>query len=141
MKRSARAVWQGTLKEGKGRLETESGAVKDVPYAFSNRFGDEPGTNPEELIAAAHAGCFSMAFSNQLVQAGITPESIETKGRITFEKQDAGWTLTTSHLGVRVKVPNGDRDKIASAAEAAKEGCPVSRALNLEIAMDLEIET
>jgi lipoyl-dependent peroxiredoxin len=141
MQRKARAVWKGTLKEGSGRLETESGAVKNVPYAFVNRFENEPGTNPEELIAAAHAGCFSMAFSNQLTQAGSPPESVETRGTITFEKKDAGWTLSASHLEVHVKVPNGDRDKIASAAEAAKTGCPVSRALNMPVSLELKIET
>lgn len=141
MERKARAVWKGTLKEGQGTLETDSGVLKGTPYRFSNRFENEPGTNPEELIAAAHAGCFSMAFSNQLAQAGMPPESIETRGTITFEKQDSGWSLMASHLGVKVKVPNGDRDQITSAAEAAKEGCPVSRALAIDVSMHLEIET
>jgi lipoyl-dependent peroxiredoxin len=141
MKRSATAVWNGTLKEGKGTISTESKALESIAYSFSKRFENEPGTNPEELIAAAHAGCFSMAFSANLGKEDITPEAVETKGTVSLEKQEAGFSITKSHLQVVVKVPGGDKDRITSAAEAAKAGCPVARALSIAIEMDLTIET
>lgn len=138
--RSATAVWKGGLKDGNGDMNTESGVIKDLPYNFARRFESEPGTNPEELIAAAHAGCFSMAFSANLGKENMTPEYVKTKGTVTFEQTDAGWSLSKSHLDVSVKVVDGDRDMIVSAAEAAKTGCPVARALNMTITMDLNIE-
>ncbi len=141
MKRNAQAVWKGGLKDGKGTLTTGSKALENLPYSFSQRFEDAPGTNPEELIGAAHAGCFAMAFSGNLGKENITPESVETKSTISLEKSDAGFSLTKSELDVTVKVPGGDRDTITSAAEAAKDGCPVARALSLEISMNLNIET
>lgn len=141
MKRHASAHWEGALKTGKGTLKTDSGVLDDTPYAFGMRFADEKGTNPEELIAAAHAGCFSMAFSGQLEQADITDASIDTKGTITFEKQEAGFRLLESHLDVRVKAPGADRAAVEKAAENAKTGCPVSNALKMEISMTLEVET
>ncbi len=139
MKRGAGAVWKGGLKDGRGTLTTNSGALRDVPYAFAMRFEDAPGTNPEELVAAAHAGCFSMAFSGELGKAGLTPESIETSASANFEKTDAGWTVTSIHLDVAAKVRGGDRAKIEAAADAAKKGCPISRLLRAQISMGLRI--
>ena len=135
MNRSASAVWRGGLRDGKGVFTTESGALRSVPYTFRTRFESDPGTNPEELIAAAHAGCFSMALSGELGKAGMNPESIETRSSLTFEKTDAGFTITTIHLDVRAKVPGADPAAFQTAAENAKKGCPVSRVLNAKITM------
>jgi len=135
MKRYASAKWQGTLKEGKGQLSTDSGVLTDVNYDFGKRFADDPGTNPEELIAAAHAGCFSMALSNVLVEAGATPENIATKATMNFEKTDAGFTITAIHLDVDVQAQGLDDAALQDAAGKAKAGCPVSRVLNAEITM------
>jgi osmotically inducible protein OsmC len=135
MNRTANAVWRGGLKDGKGVFTTESGVLSSVPYSFRTRFESDPGTNPEELIAAAHAGCFSMALSGELGRAGMNPESIETKSSLTFEKTEAGWTITTIHLDVRAKVPGADPAAFQRASEAAKKGCPVSRVLNAKITM------
>ena len=129
------AVWNGTLKEGKGRVSTESGAVNDMQYSFSTRFEDGVGTNPEELIGAAHAGCFSMALSGQLVNAGMKPESIETTAIVTLEKKDAGFTVTAVHLDVAARVPGADQSAFETAANNAKSGCPISRLLNADITM------
>ena len=122
MKRKASAVWRGGLKDGKGTISSESGVLKETQYSFSTRFENGIGTNPEELIAAAHAGCFSMAFSAELGKAGITPESIHTTATITMDKTDAGWTITESHLDVRAEIPGVDPAKFTAAANAAKEG-------------------
>ena len=135
MQRKASAVWRGGLKDGKGTISTDSGVLKQTPYSFSTRFENQPGTNPEELIAAAHAGCFSMALSNQLGTAGMTPESIETTATLTLEKTDAGFTITTIHLDVKARIPGADRAKFEEAANNAKKGCPVSRVLNANITM------
>jgi lipoyl-dependent peroxiredoxin len=135
MKRKGSAVWQGTLKEGKGRVSTESGAVSDMQYSFSTRFEDGVGTNPEELIGAAHAGCFSMALSGQLGNAGMNPESIETTATVTLEKQEAGFTVTAIHLDVTARVPGADQAAFETAANNAKSGCPISRLLNADITM------
>ena len=135
MKRSAQAVWNGSLKEGRGRFSVASGAITELAYSFNQRFGDEVGANPEELIAAAHAACFSMALSGQLGERGITPEIIETKCSITFENK----TLTTSALTTTVRAPGADRAKVEEAGAAAKAGCPISRALQLEITLELEL--
>jgi osmotically inducible protein OsmC len=139
MQRKASAVWRGGLKDGKGTLSTDSGVLKQAPYSFSTRFENQPGTNPEELIAAAHAGCFSMALSNQLGSAGMTAESIETAATLTLEKTDAGFTITGIHLDVKARVPNADRAKFEEAATNAKNGCPVSRVLNAKITMSASL--
>jgi osmotically inducible protein OsmC len=136
MKRSAKAVWNGSLKDGSGIFGTGSGAIQSQAYSFRTRFEDAPGTNPEELIAAAHASCFSMALSAQLGERSITPESVETTSTITFENK----TLTRSVLQTTVKAKGADRKKIEEAAAAAKTGCPISKVLNLEITLDLAIE-
>ena len=140
MKRKASAVWRGGLKDGKGTISSESGVLKETQYSFSTRFENGIGTNPEELIAAAHAGCFSMAFSAELGKAGITPESIHTTATITMDKTDAGWTVTESHLDVAAKIPGVDPAKFTAAANAAKAGCPISRLLKANVTMDARLE-
>ena len=140
MKRTASALWQGNLKDGKGTVSTESGALSQTPYSFSTRFENARGTNPEELIAAAHAGCFSMALSAELGKAGITPDSIQTTANLTMERLDAGWTVTAIHLDVAAKVPGRDAAKFAAAANSAKTGCPISRLLKTTITMDAKLE-
>ena len=139
MKRGASAVWNGGLKDGKGTLTTDSGALKGLPYSFSMRFENAPGTNPEELVAAAHAGCFSMAFSGELGKANLAPESIETRATADFDKTDAGFTVKSIHLDVAARVPGADTAKVQAAAEAAKKGCPISRLLNTQITMSLRV--
>jgi lipoyl-dependent peroxiredoxin len=140
MKRKASAVWQGGLKDGKGTISTESGVLSKTQYSFGTRFENGAGTNPEELVAAAHAGCFSMALSGQLGAAGMTAESIDTTATVTFDKLDAGWTITEVHLDVKAKIPGADRAKFQTAANNAKTGCPVSRVLNAKITMDAKLE-
>jgi osmotically inducible protein OsmC len=140
MKRKASALWRGDLKSGKGSISTESGTLKETQYSFSTRFENGVGTNPEELVAAAHAGCFSMAFSAELGKTGITPESIATTATITMEKTDAGFTVISSHLDVTARVPGGDATKLLEIANAAKAGCPISRLLNAKITMDAKLE-
>jgi len=139
MQRKASAVWKGGLKDGKGTVSSASGVLKNTPYSFSTRFEETPGTNPEELIAAAHAGCFSMALSAQLGNAGMTPESIETSATLTMEKLEAGFTITAIHLDVVAKIPGGDAAKFEEAANNAKAGCPVSRVLNAKITMNAKL--
>ena len=129
MKRKATAVWRGDLKGGKGAISTDSGVMKETQYSFTTRFENGVGTNPEELIAAAHAGCFSMALSGQLGNAGMTAESIATEATVTMEKLDAGWTVTGIHLDVKAKIPGADKGKFETAANNAKSGCPISRLL------------
>jgi lipoyl-dependent peroxiredoxin len=140
MKRKASAVWRGGLKDGKGAISTESGVLKETQYSFGTRFENGVGTNPEELIAAAHAGCFSMALSAELGQAGITPESIHTTATITLEKTETGWSVTESHLDVTAKIPGVDQGKFTAAANAAKAGCPISRLLKANVSMDTGLE-
>jgi osmotically inducible protein OsmC len=140
MARKATAVWTGSLKEGKGNISTESGVLSQSPYSFKTRFENERGTNPEELIAAAHAGCFTMALSAQLGAAGITPERLETVAAVTLEKQGEGFAITTIHLDVTARIPNGDKGAFDKAAEAAKAGCPVSKLLKAEITMSAKLE-
>ena len=135
MIRKASAVWKGSLKEGKGTISTDSGVLSSTQYSFSTRFEDGKGTNPEELIAAAHAGCFTMALSAQLGGAGITPESLETTASLTLEKLDAGWTVTKIHLDVAGRIPGNDAAAFEKAAKAAEVGCPISRLLKVEITM------
>jgi lipoyl-dependent peroxiredoxin len=135
MVRKASAVWKGSLKEGKGTISSESGVLSNSPYSFSTRFENAKGTNPEELIAAAHAGCFTMALSAQLGTAGITPESLETTASLTLDKLDAGWSITKIHLDVAARIPGVDKAAFDKAAENAKAGCPVSRLLKADITM------
>jgi osmotically inducible protein OsmC len=139
MKRSASAVWNGGLKDGKGTISTESGVLDQTQYSFSTRFEDGKGTNPEELIAAAHAGCFSMALSAQLGNDGKVPDSIETEAAVTLVKTDAGFTITAVHLKVKAKIPNMTPPEFLQYAQAAKEGCPVSRVLKAEITMETRL--
>jgi lipoyl-dependent peroxiredoxin len=135
MVRKASAVWKGSLKEGKGTISSDSGVLSNTPYSFSTRFENAKGTNPEELIAAAHAGCFTMALSAQLGSAGITPESLETTASLTLDKLDVGWTVTKIHLEVTARIPGADQAAFDKAAENAKAGCPISRLLKAEITM------
>ena len=132
-------MWQGGLKDGNGIVSTESGVLTRTPYSFSTRFEGQPGTNPEELIAAAHAGCFSMALSAELGKAGMTAEAIRTTAELTMDKLESGWSVTQIHLDVAVKIPGADRAKFEAAANAAKEGCPISRLLNTKITMDAKL--
>jgi lipoyl-dependent peroxiredoxin len=139
MKRKASAVWKGGLKDGKGAISTDSGVLDSTQYSFGTRFEEGKGTNPEELIAAAHAGCFSMALSGQLGNAGMTADEISTTATITLEKTDAGFTVTSSHLDVSVKIPGADPKAFETAANNAKAGCPISRLLNTTITMDAKL--
>jgi lipoyl-dependent peroxiredoxin len=139
MKRKASAVWKGGLKDGKGTISTDSGVLSNAQYSFSTRFEEGKGTNPEELIAAAHAGCFSMALSGQLSTAGFTAESIETIAAVTLEKTDAGFTITTVDLNVTAKVPGADQKAFDTAANNAKAGCPISRLLKANITMTAKL--
>ena len=140
MKRNASAEWKGGLKDGKGTISTDSGVLAESQYSFSTRFEDGKGTNPEELIAAAHAGCFSMALSGQLGQAGLTAESIRTTASVKLEKTDAGSAITSVHLEVKARVPGADQQAFATAANNAKAGCPVSKVLKAEITMNASLE-
>ena len=141
MKRKASAVWHGDLMKGKGAISTESGVLSQTPYSFSTRFENGVGTNPEELIAAAHAGCFSMALSAELGKSKITPESIQTSALLTMERLETGWTVTEIHLDVIAKIPGADRVAFEQAANAAKAGCPISRLLNAKITMNAKLES
>jgi len=141
MKRKASAVWNGTLKEGRGQISTDSGLLSNAQYSFSTRFEEGKGTNPEELIAAAHAGCFSMALSGQLTNAGTPPESVATEATVTMEKTDAGFTVTKVHLDVTARVPGATEEGFQTAAANAKTGCPISRLLNAEITMTARLES
>ena len=139
MQRKASAVWKGGLKDGKGTVSSTSGVLSNTPYSFATRFENNPGTNPEELIAAAHAACFSMALSAQLGGANLTPESINTAATLTMEKLDAGWSITAVHLDVVAKVPGASAEAFSTAAQNAKAGCPVSKVLNAKITMDAKL--
>ncbi|TMQ70736.1 MAG: OsmC family protein [Candidatus Eisenbacteria bacterium] len=140
MIRKASAVWQGDLKSGKGTMTAPSGVMTNAAYSFATRFEEAPGTNPEELIAAAHAGCFSMALSAELGKAGLTPERVATVAAVTLETVDGKPTVTKSHLTVRAKVPGADNAKFLEIAGGAKAGCPISRLLKAEITMDAALE-
>ena len=140
MKRKASAVWTGDLKSGKGTLSSASGALGDAQYSFGTRFEEGKGTNPEELIGAAHAGCFSMALSNELAKAGMTPERIATTATVQLDQVEGGFAISAVHLEVRAKVPGAEPDAFETAANAAKAGCPVSKLLNTEISMDASLE-
>lgn len=141
MKRKASAEWQGGLKDGKGTISTESGVLSNAQYSFSTRFEEGIGTNPEELVAAAHAGCFSMALSGQLGNAGMVAESIRTTATVRLEKTDAGFTVTEVHLAVTARIPGADRAAFETAVNNAKAGCPISRLLNTKITMEAELES
>src|ERR1700758_4441074 len=136
MQRKASAVWKGGLKDGKGTVSSSSGVLSNTPYSFATRFGNTPGTNPEELIAAAHASCFSMALSAQLGAANLTPESINTTANLKMEKVEGGFAITAIHLDVSARVPKADDAAFQKAAENAKAGCPVSKVLNAKITMN-----
>lgn len=140
MERHASAVWEGGLKDGKGEISTDSGVLKGSQYSFGTRFENGIGTNPEELIAAAHAGCFSMALSAQLGQAGLVPERIDTSAAVTLEKLESGFAVTRVHLDVRARIPGADKEKFNTAANNAKSGCPISKLLNAEITMSAELQ-
>ncbi len=141
MKRTASAAWVGGLKDGKGSLSTQSGVLKDTPYGFRMRFEDEPGTNPEELIAAAHAGCFTMALSAQLGESGMVAERLRTEAAVTLEKKDDGFSITAIHLALVAKIPGADRQAFDAAVDKAKTGCPVSKLLNAQITLDARLES
>lgn len=136
MKRTGSAVWSGGLKDGKGSVSTESGILAAVPYSFAKRFGDEKGTNPEELIGAAHASCFSMALSGVLADAGLKADEIATSAAVMVEPADGGFAITAVHLTVRAKIPGASAAAFEEAAAKAKAGCPVSKVLNAAITMD-----
>jgi len=140
MKRKGSAVWTGGLKDGKGTVSSESGAVSSAPYNFAMRIENEKGTNPEELIGAAHAACFSMALSGQLSSANLTATKIATTATVTLEKLDAGFTITAIHLDVTAKVPGADAAGFQALARKAKDGCPVSRVLKADISMNATLE-
>jgi osmotically inducible protein OsmC len=141
MKKSATAHWSGGIKDGQGSISTETNALRDAPYGFKSRFEDGPGTNPEELIAAAHAGCFSMALSLGLGNAGLTADSIDTKAEVTLSKDGDGFTITAVHLSCKAKVPQADAATFAKIALATKEGCPVSKVLRAPITLDASLES
>ena len=141
MKRNAQAEWRGGLKDGRGTISTDSGVLESAQYSFSTRFEEGRGTNPEELIAAAHAGCFSMALSGQLGNAGLVAESIKTTAGVKLEKTDAGFTITEVHLDVAARVPGATQEQFDTAANNAKAGCPVSRVLNANITLEARLES
>ena len=140
IKRKASAVWRGDLKTGKGNISTDSGVLKETQYSFGTRFENGVGTNPEELIAAAHSGCFAMAFSAELGKAGFTPTSIHATATVTLDKTDAGFTVTESHLEMTAKIPGIDQAKFTAIANGAKAGCPISRVLNTKVTLDAKLE-
>ncbi len=139
MQRKATAVWRGDLKSGGGSVSTGSGVLSDAAYSFRTRFESEKGTNPEELIAAAHAGCFAMALSAQLGEAGLKADEITAQATVTLDKTDGGWTVTKSHLDVRARIPDADEAAFRKAADNAKAGCPISRLLKAEITMNAQL--
>ncbi len=140
MQRKASAVWRGGLKDGKGVISTDSGTLKETQYSFGTRFENGVGTNPEELIAAAHSGCFAMAFSAELGKAGLTPERISATATVTLDKTNEGFTVTQSHLDVTAKVPGANAAKVIEIANAAKAGCPISRLLTAKVTMDAKVD-
>ncbi|OHC28263.1 MAG: OsmC family peroxiredoxin [Pseudomonadales bacterium RIFCSPHIGHO2_02_FULL_60_43] len=141
MKKTASAHWQGGIKDGKGTISTQSGALKSAPYGFNTRFEDQPGTNPEELLGAAHAGCFSMALSKELGEAGMTAERIDTQAEVTLDKADGGFSITAVHLTLKARIPGADRAAFEKAVETAKNGCPVSKVLNAEITLEAVLDS
>lgn len=140
MKRNAQAKWQGDLKTGAGAISTAGGALSNAAYSFSSRFENGKGTNPEELLAAAHAGCFTMALSGQLAEAGLKADSLETTCTVTVEKTEGGFSITESHLDLKAKVPGATQEAFQKATQAAKAGCPVSKLFNTNITLDAKLE-
>ena len=140
MKKSASAHWSGGIKDGQGTISTETGALREAPYGFKSRFEDGPGTNPEELIGAAHAGCFTMALSLELGNAGLTADRIETDAVVTLDKDGDGFSITAVHLTCKAKVPGADAAGFDKIAQATKQGCPVSKVLNAKITLDASLE-
>ncbi len=138
-KTTGSAVWSGGIKDGKGAISTKSGALKDYPYGFASRFEGKPGTNPEELIGAAHAGCFTMALSLILGEAGLTADEMNTQADVTLEKQGDGFAITKVHLTLKAKIPNCDKAKFDELTGMAKAGCPVSKLLKAEITLDASL--
>jgi osmotically inducible protein OsmC len=141
MQRKASAVWQGNLKNGKGSISAESGVLKQTQYSFSSRFENGVGTNPEELLAAAHAGCFTMALSGQLGNAGMTADKLETTATVTIEKVGESFSITKSHLDLVARIPNVDKAKFDAAVKAAETGCPVSKLFKAEISVTARLES
>jgi osmotically inducible protein OsmC len=141
MKRKATAEWHGGLKDGKGEISTDSGVLSKAQYSFGTRFEQGVGTNPEELIAAAHAGCFAMALSAQLGEAKMVAESIHATATVTLENVEGGWTITESHLDVTARIPGANREAFDKAAQNAKAGCPVSKVLKAKVTMDAKLES
>ena len=141
MQRSAQAQWRGDLKSGAGTISTASGTLSQTPYSFHSRFEQGKGTNPEELLAAAHAGCFTMAVSAQLAQAGLKADSLNTTCTITLDKTDGGFGITESHLELKAKIPGATKEAFEKATEAAKSGCPVSKLYNTKITLDARLES
>ena len=141
MRTHGSAIWQGGIKDGKGAISTRSGALADYPYGFASRFEGKPGTNPEELIGAAHAGCFTMALSLILGEAGLTAERMETRADVTLEKVADGFSITAVHLTLKARIPGADRAKFEELAGKAKASCPVSKLLKAEITMDATLES
>jgi osmotically inducible protein OsmC len=141
MKTYGSAAWRGGIKDGQGAISTRSGALTDYPYGFASRFEGKPGTNPEELIGAAHAGCFTMALSLILGEAQLTAERMETTAEVTLEKVPDGYAITAVHLALKAKIPGADRAKFEELAAKAKSGCPVSKLLNAKITLDATLET
>ncbi|HEY7825977.1 MAG TPA: OsmC family peroxiredoxin [Candidatus Acidoferrales bacterium] len=140
MERTATAVWTGNLKEGKGSISTPSGVLQNSPYSFLTRFENGKGTNPEELIAAAHAACFAMALSAQLGTMNFTPQSLRASATVALEKLDAGWTVTKSHIELAAKIPGITAEAFESAAQSAKANCPISRLLQAEVTLSAHLE-
>ena len=141
MKKSASAHWSGGIKDGQGNISTETGVLREAPYGFKSRFEDGPGTNPEELIGAAHAGCYSMALSLELGKAKLTADSIDTKAVVTLDKDGEGFSITAVHLTCKARVPGADAAAFAKIAQATKEGCPVSKVLKATITLDATLES
>lgn len=141
MKRKASAVWNGDLRNGSGSISSDSGVLSNAAFSFRTRFKDEKGTNPEELIAAAHAGCFSMALSNELASAGMSPESVETSATVELGQVDGAPAVTAVHLETKARVPGADKAAFDKAAETARKGCPISKLLNAEITLDAQLQS
>ena len=139
--RTGSAQWSGGLKDGKGQITTQSGALNNYPYGFASRFEGNPGTNPEELIGAAHAGCFTMALSNILAEAGMVAQSLDTKAEVTLDKVDDGFSITAVHLTVEAVIPGASAQAFEDAARKAEKGCPVSKVLNARISMDAKLKS
>ncbi|MGE5086285.1 MAG: OsmC family protein [Bacillota bacterium] len=140
MQRKATAIWRGNMQQGQGEISTESGVLKNTPYSFAKRFGDTPGTNPEELIGAAHASCFAMALSGALTAKGFIPDSLTVNATVSLEKKGNDWTVTASHLQLNAQVPGIDPNQFKALSEDAKNNCPISRLLDADISLEARLE-